>query len=341
MDEKLNQLREKIENITDPYLKKTFKETEAIKHLVVNDENNIITLIIAIGKKDGEEEKIIRRNIAKIVKIDFGYSGLKLEIEEHKVYNGITNRPIAFIGIASGKGGVGKSTVTANIAYRLSKKGYHVGIIDADIYGSSIPTILEMEHKNPSMDNDKKIIPLSKNNIEVISTEFFTKPGQAVIWRGGMLNSMLNHFFYDVKWNENLSVMLIDLPPGTGDVSLDIKNFVPQAKMIIVTTPHPAASFVAVKAGYAAKSLGHDLLGVVENMSYYLNPANNHKEFIFGEGGGLKTAVNLEIELLCQIPINQPIHHQSLYEIDEEIGKIYDDLADDLIFKIDIKKSLN
>lgn len=338
MEKQLNLIKEKIEEVIDPYLKKSFKETEAIKHLSVDEETNIVTLIIAIGKKDGEEEKTIRRTLAKIIKVDLGYRGLKLEIEEHKVYNGITNRPIAFIGIASGKGGVGKSTVTANLAYRFSKKGYHVGIIDADIYGSSIPTLLEIPHQNPQMDHNKKIIPLKTLNIEVISTEFFTKPGQAVIWRGGMLNSMLNHFFYDVKWDDSLSVMLIDLPPGTGDIMLDIKNFVPQAQMLIVTTPHPSASHVAVKAGYAAKSLDHELLGVIENMSYYINPINHQKEFIFGEGGGLKTAVNLETELLAQIPINQPLKHQALYEIDEEIGKIYDDLTDDLIFKMDIKK---
>lgn len=338
MENNLRILQNKIEEVYDPFLKKTLKETEGIKHLSIDEESNVVTLIIAIGKKDGEEEKTIRRNIAKIVKMDLGYKGVKLELEEHKVYNGITNRPITFIGIASGKGGVGKSTVTANLAYRLSKKGYHVGIIDADIYGSSIPTLLEIEHDNPKMDSNRKFIPLTKNNIEVMSTEFFTNPGQAVIWRGGMLNSMLNHFFYDVNWSDKINVMLIDLPPGTGDVSLDIRSFVPQAKMIIVTTPHPAASHVAVKAGYAAKSLDHELIGVIENMSYYLNPVNKQKDFIFGEGGGLKTAINLETELLCQIPINQPVHHQAIYEIDEEIGKIYDDLADDLIFKLSITK---
>ena len=107
--------------------------------------------------------------------------------------------------------------------------------------------------------------------------------------------------------------------------------------MIIVTTPHPSASHVAVKAGYASKSLEHELVGVIENMSHFINPANGNKEFIFGTGGGIKTAVNLETELLAQIPINQPKKHQALYEIDEEIGRIYDDLVDDLIFKLDIK----
>ena len=333
----LNKLKELLENIVDHSLKKTLKETEGIKHLSHDEDSNIVTIIIAMGKTNGEEEKTLRREVAKIVKLDMGCSGLKLQTEEFKVYNGITKRNIAFIGIASGKGGVGKSTVTANLAYRFHKKGIKVGVIDADIYGSSIPTLLEIEHQNPKMDYDKKILPIKKDNIEVMSTEFFTKPGQAVIWRGGMLNSMLNHFFYDVRWDDELQVMLIDLPPGTGDIALDIKNFVPQANMLIVTTPHPSASHVAVKAGYAAKTLDHNLLGVIENMSYYINPVNNDQEFIFGKGGGLTTAINLETELLAQIPINQPKYHQSLYEIDEEIGQIYDDLVDDLIFRLDIK----
>lgn len=333
----INIIKETLEKVIDPTLKKTLEETEGIKHLNYDEETKIVTAIIAIGKKDPDVEKDIRREIAKLVKLDLGCNGLKLEIEEHKVYNGITRRPVTFIGIASGKGGVGKSTVTANLAYRFMKKGYNVGVIDADIYGSSIPTLLEMEHENPKMDYNKKIIPLKKDKIEVISTEFFTKPGQAVIWRGGMLNSMLNHFFYDVAWNDKMQVMLIDLPPGTGDVALDVKNAVPQAKMIIVTTPHPSASHVAVKAGYASKSLEHELVGVIENMSHFINPANGNKEFIFGTGGGIKTAVNLETELLAQIPINQPKKHQALYKIDEEIGRIYDDLVDDLIFKLDIK----
>ena len=333
----INTIKEALEKVIDPTLKKSLAETEGIKHLNYDEETKIVTAIIAIGKKDPDIEKEFRREIAKIIKLDLGCNGLKLELEEHKVYNGITRRPVTFIGIASGKGGVGKSTVTANLAYRFMKKGYKVGVIDADIYGSSIPTLLEIEHENPKMDYNKKILPIKKDNIEVISTEFFTKPGQAVIWRGGMLNSMLNHFFHDVAWNEKMQVMLIDLPPGTGDVALDVKNAVPQAKMIIVTTPHPSASHVAVKAGYASKSLEHDLIGVIENMSHYINPANGNKEFIFGTGGGIKTAVNLETELLAQIPINQPKKHQALYEIDEEIGRIYDDLVDDLIFKLDIK----
>ena len=213
------------------------------------------------------------------------------------------------------------------------KKGHKVGIIDADIYGSSIPFLLEIPHTNPTLNNDKKILPLRKDKIETISTEFFTNPSEPVIWRGGMLHSMLENFFYEVDWDKNLEYMLIDLPPGTGDIMLDLKTFVPQAKMLLVTTPHLSASHVAVKAGYAAQKLGHEILGIIENMSYYINPVNKEKELIFGEGGGIEVAKLLGTELIAQIPINQPLHNIALYEIDEEIGKIYDDIADFIIYK--------
>ena len=127
--------------------------------------------------------------------------------------------------------------------------------------------------------------------------------------------------------------VIIDFPPGTGDILLDVKNIVPQTKMIIVTTPNVSASHVAVKAGIAAATLGHEILGVVENMSYYLDPHNKEKTYIFGKGGGTVVANELDTEVIAELPINQPKFHQDLYEIEEENGKIYDDIADYIIFK--------
>lgn len=327
------ELKNALNKIIDPSLKKSLGETNGIKHFAYDDKNGILTLIVAMGKKTANDERELRLNITKLVKQEFKINGLKLEIEENRVIKSITNSKCVFIGVASGKGGVGKSTVVANIAYRLMKKGHKVGIIDADIYGSSIPFLLEIPHTNPTLNNDKKILPLRKDKIETISTEFFTNPSEPVIWRGGMLHSMLENFFYEVDWDKNLEYMLIDLPPGTGDIMLDLKTFVPQAKMLLVTTPHLSASHVAVKAGYAAQKLGHEILGIIENMSYYINPVNKEKELIFGEGGGIEVAKLLGTELIAQIPINQPLHNIALYEIDEEIGKIYDDIADFIIYK--------
>ena len=329
----MDELKQLLEQIIDPTVGKTLKESYGIKHIGYDDEKDVVTLIISIGKLGDDNEKIIRRQIARVVKIDCGFTGLRLQLEESKIYNSITKKDIKFIGIISGKGGVGKSNVAANIAYRLSKKGIRVGMIDADIYGSSLPTILEIPHQTPEYNEEKKIIPIEKDGIEVISTEFFTDPGQPVIWRGSMLNSMLSHFFYDIKWHSDTEYVIIDFPPGTGDIVLDVKNIVPQTKMIIVTTPNVSASHVAVKAGFAVKTLGHDILGVIENMSYYINPINKDKEYIFGKGGGDKVAKSLDTELIAELPINRPKYHQDLYEIDEENGKIYDDIAEFIIFK--------
>jgi ATP-binding protein involved in chromosome partitioning len=328
----LDEIRARIETIVDPTLKKTLKETDGIKYIGLDEEKNTVVLIVAIGKTGGPEEHAIRRELAKAVKLDLNFSGLKLEIEEFRINTSITKLPVNFIGIISGKGGVGKSSVAANLAYRLKNKGKKVALIDADIYGSSIPSIIESGDVKLYLDNEKKIIPYRKDGIEFISTEFFSDANKPVIWRGAMLNAMLNHFFYDVAWSKDLQYVVIDFPPGTGDIALDIKTIVPQAKMILITTPHPSASHVAIKAGLASKTFEHEMIGVVENMSYYTNPVTTDKEFIFGEGGGEMVAKALDTDLIAQIPIGQPARHRGIYEIDEPIGKIYDDLADFVIF---------
>ncbi len=207
----LNELKKLIEQIVDPSNEMTIGETSSIKHISYDEDKKIINLKVAMGKLGGEGEKKFRRDIARVVKIDAGYQGLHLELEESKIFNSIVQKPIHFIGVISGKGGVGKSSVAANIAYRLSKRGYKVGIIDADVYGSSLPTLLEVPHENPKFDENKKILPIKKDDMELISTEFFTNPGQPVIWRGGMLNSMISHFFYDVKWHDDTNKITLVL----------------------------------------------------------------------------------------------------------------------------------
>jgi len=321
------EIKERIGCVIDPVINKTLAESNAIKHVGVDPEKNVVVLILHITKCGGNEEKQIRRELAKIIKLDLGFTGIKMQIDERRIVESIVNKNVKFIIVASGKGGVGKSTVAANLAYALSRKGKKVGIIDADIYGSSIPKILEMTHAYPRANDDGKILPLEAFNMQIISTEFFAEEGRPIIWRGAMLNSMMNNFFYEVKWDKDLDYMIIDSPPGTGDIALDLRTIVPKAAVLLVTTPHIAASHVAVKAGYATTQLNHPLIGVIENMSYYINPVNKQKDFIFGQGGGQAVADKLESELLFQIPINQPIHHLSLYESDEETGKIYDDLA--------------
>lgn len=321
------EIKAKLDALIDPATNKTLGETAAIKHIGIEPDKSQVILIIAIAKAGGEEERILRREIAKICKLEFGFAGVKIQFEEKRKIESIANRNVRFIIISSGKGGVGKSSVAANLAYALVRKGRKVGLIDADIYGSSVPQILEMEHRYPTGNKDGKIIPFNAFGIEIMSTEFFAEPGKPVIWRGAMLHSMMNNFFYEVNWSKDIDYMIIDSPPGTGDIALDLRTIVPDAEVIIVTTPHLSASHVATKAGVAAQQLKHNILGVIENMSYYTNPINGQKELIFGSGGGVKVAMELDSELIAQIPIKQPTHHKSLYESDEEIGQIYDDLA--------------
>jgi ATP-binding protein involved in chromosome partitioning len=323
------QVKEQVNKLVDPSCNKTFGETSGVKHLEVDIIRNTVTIIIGLDKLEDDYKKTVTRELAKLIKLDLGFTGIKTDFQLNKRDTSILAREVKYIGIASGKGGVGKSTVTANLAYALKYLGKKVGIIDADIYGSSIPTIVDMPITPPKGTKDEKIIPYNKDGIELISTEFFLAPDKPLMWRGPMLGKMLNHFFYDVVWDKDIEYILVDLPPGTGDVALDIQKLIPSCKMIIVTTPHKSASHIAVKAGFAAEQLEHELLGVVENMSYLDHKGERIN--IFGEGGGKIVADKLKTKILSTIPIGQPKNHVSIFTPHEEIGIDYLGLANKIL----------
>ena len=328
------QIKLAIEQLIDPSTQKTLGEQHSIRHLAVNEEDSIVTAILAIGLIKGPEEKTLSRQLAKLIKIDFKFRGVKLQFEQlPSQEESTTKKKTTYIAITSGKGGVGKSTVTANLAVALARLGKKVGIIDADIYGPSIPHIFEMKKEGFQLASNNKIYPPKAFDIPVISTEFFLEDDQPLMWRGPMLNRMLNHFFNDVEWDENLDFMLIDLPPGTGDVAIDIQKLIPEAYVIVVTTPHPTASHIAVKSGYMAQTLKHQILGVVENMSYYPNPVNQAHEAIFGSGGGEIVANALKVDLLATLPIGQPQNNlsHSIFTPTEDIGVAYLGLANKVL----------
>lgn len=246
-----------------------------------------------------------------------------------------SNSSCKFIAIASGKGGVGKSTVTVNLATALARSGKRVGIIDADIYGFSVPDMMGIEER-PEVVNER-VIPVERFGVKVISMGFFVEDNSPIVWRGPMLGKMLRNFFQEIEWGE-LDYMLLDLPPGTGDVALDVHQMIPQSKEIIVTTPHATAAFVAARAGAMAIKTEHDIIGVVENMSYFESKLTKEKEYVFGKGGGAKLAETLNCELLAQIPLGVPENHPldpnfspSVYDKDTEIGQLYMNLADEVI----------
>jgi ATP-binding protein involved in chromosome partitioning len=207
--------------------------------------------------------------------------------------------------IGSGKGGVGKSTLTVNLAAALQAEGRKVGVLDADVWGYSIPRMLGLGGQRPKVSAEKKILPLEAHGLKVISIGFFLKEDEAVVWRGPMLHKALTQFLEDVAWGE-LDYLLIDLPPGTGDVSMTLSQLLPQATFMIVTTPQEVAQKVARRAAQMADKVNLEISSVIENMSGFVTPGGERYP-IFGEGGGQALADELDVPLLGQVPLTMPL----------------------------------
>ncbi|MEX1176970.1 MAG: Mrp/NBP35 family ATP-binding protein [Nitriliruptor sp.] len=208
------------------------------------------------------------------------------------------------IAVASGKGGVGKSSITANLAAALAQQGHKVGVMDADIWGYSIPRMMGVEGKPVAFEG--MVMPLQAHGCKVISIGFFTDPDRSVIWRGPMLHRALQQFLADVYWGE-LDFLVCDLPPGTGDIAISLAQMLPNADMVVVTTPQQAAQKVALRAGKATEQTGMTVAGVIENMAGFTDPDSGTIHDIFGSGGGQELADALGTELLGRIPIDPRI----------------------------------
>lgn len=255
----------------------------------------------------------------------------KLELKHGRINEGL-------IAVASGKGGVGKSTVTVNLATALIKRGKRVGIIDADIHGFSIPRILGLSEQ-PVAKSEKDIIPPEKKGIKVMSMGSFVDEDKAVVWRAPLLLGALQQFMEDVHWGE-LDYLLFDLPPGTGDMPLNIMQNLPHALMMLVTTPQPTATSVAGRVGKLAEKLDIDILGIIENMSYFQCSDCGNREYIFGRGGGRELAEKLGIDLLAELPLLSDLRESSdqgkplLFSDPENIvAQSYLEIADKIIAK--------
>lgn len=205
------------------------------------------------------------------------------------------------IAVASGKGGVGKSTLTVNLAAALAKLGHRVGVLDADIWGYSIPRMFGVSGKPVAFDG--MVMPLQAHGCKVISIGFFTDPDRSVIWRGPMLHRALQQFLGDVHWGD-IDFLVCDLPPGTGDIAISLAQMLPNADMLVVTTPQQAAQKVALRAGKATEQTGMTVTGVIENMAGFTDPTNGITHDIFGSGGGEELAEALGTKLLSRIPID-------------------------------------
>jgi ATP-binding protein involved in chromosome partitioning len=232
------------------------------------------------------------------------------------------------ISVISGKGGVGKSTVSANLAVSLSRLGHSVALIDFDIYGSSIPNMMNISFGPKSINN--RIIPVESHGVKIMSMGFIVKNNDPVVWRGPMLGKVINQFINEVTWGP-LDYVVIDMPPGTGDVAMDVNRLIPRSHQILVTTPHPTASHVAERAGKMATNHEHKILGIVENMSFFQPPDQDAKYYIFGKGGSEKLAAKLGTELIAQFPILAPREDDfepSIYKKGSFLFDRYNELAE-------------
>lgn len=336
-----------LNGLEEPFIHKTLEELNAIEEIKIKEEKNHVSVKIAIAKTGTAEQLQLQTKIVNLLKeagaetVGIRFSELPEEIlakfrtETDASNQGLlspTNKT-AFIAVASGKGGVGKSTVSVNLAVSLARLGKKVGLIDADIYGFSVPDMMGIT-KRPVV-RGEKILPVERFGVKVISMGFFVEDNAPIIWRGPMLGKMLNSFFNEVEWGE-LDYLLLDLPPGTGDVALDVHTMLPSCKEIIVTTPHPTAAFVAARAGAMALRTEHEILGVIENMSYFQSKITGEKEYVFGKGGGEKLADELQTKVLGQLPLAQPDWDEtdfapSIYQEDHNLGKIYRQIAENVV----------
>lgn len=338
--------------VKDPFLHRTLEETGGIISVSIKEDKKHVSVKVGISKTNTAEQMQLQQEIVGILKRN-GCSTVGLRFEqlpdeviqkyqpaadkekEASLMGG--NSKTKFIAIASGKGGVGKSTVTVNLAVSLMRLGKKVGIIDADIYGFSIPDMMGVEER-PAV-RAEKIIPVERFGVKVISMGFFVEDNSPIIWRGPMLGKMINSFFSEVEWGD-LDYLLLDLPPGTGDIAMDVHELLPTCKEIIVTTPHPTAAFVAARAGQMALKTDHEILGVVENMAYFESKKTGEKEYVFGEGGGQKLAEVLKTKVLGQLPIQQPYEEEdvfapSVYQEDHPNGKEFHRIAAKIVAKLE------
>ncbi|MCP3762763.1 Mrp/NBP35 family ATP-binding protein [Domibacillus sp. A3M-37] len=274
---------------------------------------------LSFGSMTDEERKALSATLRQAETTESGMPALL------KPDSGVT-----FLAVTSGKGGVGKSTVTINLAVSLAKLGKKVGIIDADIYGFSIPVMMGITEKPVMI--DQTAIPIMSHGVSVMSMGFFSPDNGPVMWRGPMLNKWIRNFLVNTHWGE-LDYLLLDLPPGTGDVAIDVAAMIPQAKEIVVTTPHQAASYVATRAGVMAKHTKHEIAGVVENMSY-IEERDGTKRYLFGQGGGDQLAERLQADVIARVPF-QPVDQgftTSIADEDSPAREAFELLAETIDF---------
>jgi len=308
-----------LKTITVPGAGENMVDSGAVTNVLAFGDEVIVDITInnpalqARKKTETEITRVIKEKISDLAQVKIN---LKVDAPPPSGKNEIKGKEIPgiknIVAVASGKGGVGKSTVTANIAVTLSKMGFKVGILDADIYGPSVPIMFDVVTERPlsvNVDGKSKMKPVENYGVKVLSIGFFTKPDQAVIWRGPMAAKALNQMIFDAAWGE-LDFLLLDLPPGTGDIHLSIMQSLPITGAVVVSTPQIVALADAKKgvAMFQQDSINVPVLGIVENMAYFTpDELPENKYYIFGKEGAKNLAEDLQVRLLGEIPLVQSI----------------------------------
>lgn len=325
---------------------KNMVESGAIANVVTFGDEVVVDLVLHTPamhiKKRAEDDikKTILEKVSAEAKIKINS---KVEVPDKpeikgKSIPGIKN----IIAVASGKGGVGKSTVTANLAVSLAKMGFSVGVLDADIYGPSMPIMFDVENEKPisiEVDGKSKMKPIESYEVKMLSIGFFTSPSQAVIWRGPMASKALNQMIFDANWGE-LDFMLIDLPPGTGDIHLSIMQSLPVTGAVVVSTPQAVALADARKgvAMFMSEAINVPVLGIIENMAYFTpEELPENKYYIFGKEGARNLAADLDVPFLGEVPIVQSIREAGDYgrpaalQTDSIIGTVFENITRNVV----------
>jgi ATP-binding protein involved in chromosome partitioning len=305
-----------LETITVAGEGKNMVESGAIANVVTFGDEVVVDLVLHVPalhiRKRAEDD--IKKTILELVSPEAKIKiNVKIEAPEksevtEKAIPGIKN----IVAVASGKGGVGKSTVTANLAVSLAKMGFSVGILDADIYGPSMPIMFDVESAKPlsvTIDGKSKMKPIESYDVKILSIGFFTSPSQAVIWRGPMAGKALNQMIFDAEWGE-LDFLLVDLPPGTGDIHLSIMQSLPITGAVVVSTPQAVALSDTRKgvSMFLSEAINIPVLGIIENMAYFTpEELPNNKYYIFGKEGAKNLAEDLQVPFLGEVPIVQSI----------------------------------